>query len=163
LRHALHGRLHHRGCDGGRAQVTAALADPAQAALEGGRLAQERAESGDRVHPGLGHRAVRHAPVRGHARPHDPALLQAQLVLLRLADDGRRQLAAERALGQMPGADHVALLVHERAYHQAAGQPCIRALERGGGDHRGGQTALHVRGAAPVDPSVQQLGAEGVV
>ncbi len=66
----------------------AARAEPPQPSLERGHLAQQSAERADRVHAGLGHRAVRHAPVRGHARPHHAALLEAQLVLLGLADDG---------------------------------------------------------------------------
>src|SRR5215470_16208465 len=38
-----------------RLEVAAPLAEPAQPAFERGRLAQHRAEAGDRIEPGLGH------------------------------------------------------------------------------------------------------------
>src|SRR5256885_7309506 len=54
--------------------------------------------------------------------PDDPALLEAELVLLGLADDGRIQLAADRGRAEVLDAEHVPLFVHERAQDQAAAE-----------------------------------------
>src|SRR3989449_4892198 len=56
--------------------------------------------------------------------------------------------------------EHVALLVGERADDETSVELRAASLDRRPGDHRGGEAALHVGGPAPVDPTVDQLGAE---
>ena len=137
------------------------LAELAQLLLEGGHFSQERAERGDRIGARLGHGAVGHVAPGPDARPHHPALLEAELVLFGLADDGGVELAAGGRLDEVADADHAVLLVDEGAHDQLAGRRDVRALEGGQRHHGRGEPALHVRGAAPVDPSVAQLAPEG--
>ena len=68
--------------------------------------------------------------------------------------------APERRRAQMLGADHVAFLVDQRADDEAPAEARATSLDGGGGDHRGGEAALHVGAAAAVDPAVDQVGAE---
>src|SRR5207247_9539819 len=114
----------------------------------------------DRVRPRLGHRAGGHPAADQDARPDDTALLEANLVLLRLADDRRGKLAPERRRAEVARPEHVALLVGERADEETSVELRAASLDRRPGDHRGGEAALHVGGPAPVDPTVDQLGAE---
>ena len=60
-----------------------------------GQSREELARGGDRVDAGVGHRPVRHPAVDGDTRPEDTLLLEAELVLLRLADDGGGDAPAE--------------------------------------------------------------------
>src|SRR5262245_22062481 len=96
-----------------------------------------------------------------HPRPHDAALLEAELVLLGLADDRRVELAPDRGRAQMLGADHVAFLVDQRADDEPAVERDAAALDRRRRHHPRRQAALHVGGAAPVDSAVDEIGAEG--
>ena len=66
----------------------------------------------------------------------------------------------QRRGAQMLGADHVAFLVDQRADDEAAAETRATTLDGGGGDHRRGETTLHVGAAAAVDPAVDQVGAE---
>ena len=138
-------------------------AERAQAPLEPRDLGEQRAEGADRVHARLGHRAVRHPPADEDARPDDAALLEAQLVLLGLADDRGVELAAGRRRAEVLRAEHVALLVDQRADDELAAEGGAAPLDRRGGEHRGGEPALHVGRPASVDAPVHELGAEGRV
>src|SRR5439155_15703284 len=92
--------------------------------------------------------------------PDDAALLEADLILLGLADDRRGQLASERRRAEVSHPEHVAFLVDERADDETSVERRAASLDRRPGDHRGREAALHVGGPAPVDPAVDQLGAE---
>jgi hypothetical protein len=129
-------------------------------ALECGCGGQQPAEPCDRVDARLGHRPMGHLAAHAKPRPDDTALLEAQLVLLRLADDRGIELAPDRRGAEVPHADHAVLLVHQRAHHQLAPQRHARPLDGRRSDHRGGQPALHVRGPPAVDPVVHEIGRE---
>jgi hypothetical protein len=102
-----------------------------------------------------------HLAAHAEARPDDAALLEAQLVLLGLADDGGVELTADRGVDEVPHADHAVFLVDEGAHHELAPRRDPGADEGGGGDHGGGEPALHVGGAPPVDAAVHHLGPNG--
>src|SRR5262249_10939093 len=57
----------------------------------------------------------------------------------------------------MARADHVAFLVHQRANDERTLDPDATALDRGGGDHRRREPALHVGGAASPDAAVTDV------
>ena len=103
---------------------------------------------------------MRHAAVDRDARPDHAPLLEAQLVLLGLADDRRAEPTADRGRAQVLDPEHVAFLVDERADDEAAVERGGASLDGDGRDHRRRQAALHVRGSPPVDAAVDQLGAE---
>ena len=140
--------------------MLALRAELAQTLLERGDLAQQRADARDGIHARFRHGAVCHAAAHGHARPHHAALLEAQLVLLGLADDRRVELAPDRGGAQVARADHVAFLVDERADDEPAPQVRAAPLERGGCDHRRRQAGFHIGGAAAIDAAVDQVGVE---
>ena len=135
----------------GHAEEAAPPDSPPEPALELGQPGQELARGGDRVHAGVRHRPVRHAAVDGDARPEDALLLEAELVLLRLADDGGGDAAAEGRRGEVLRAGHRVFLVHQRGDHEPPGDRDPGAAHGGRGHHRGRQPALHVRAAPPVE------------
>ena len=147
-------RTHGGRCHRGRAEVRAGPAEPAEATLEPRRLAQHGAQCGDGIGSGLGHRAVSHAAAHGHAGPDHTALLEAQLVLLRLADHRGGQRPAERRAAEMASADHVALLVHQCAHNEGPLKTGATPLDGGGRNHRRGKPALHVGSATSPDAAV---------
>ena len=140
----------------------ALAAELPQAALEARKLVEQRAERRDRIHSGLRHRPVGHTPVNRHSRPHDAALLQTELVLLGLADDRRVELAPDRCRAEMLGPEHVAFLVDQRADDEPTVDRDAAALDGRRRHHRRRQTALHVGGAAPVDPAVPHMAPEWI-
>ena len=135
----------------GHAEEAAPPDSPTDPALELGQPGEELPGGGDRVHAGVRHGPVRHAPVDGDARPQDPLLLETELVLLRLADDGRGDGAAEGRRGEVLRARHRVFLVHERGDHQPAGERHPGAAHGGRRHHRRRQPALHVRASPPVE------------
>src|SRR5215831_5055866 len=98
-----------------------------------------------------------HAAARRHTRPHHAALLETELFLLGLTDDGRVELAPDRRGTEMPGPEHVAFLVHERSNHEAAPERCVASLDGSRRYHGRRQTTLHVGGASTVDAPVHQI------
>ncbi|MPL95501.1 hypothetical protein SDC9_41672 [bioreactor metagenome] len=129
-------------------------------------LGEHRPHVADRAVTEEGHRAMRNAPLRLDLGPPHAAVAKADPVLVQgLGDDDvvhppGREIAAFRKPGD--AAEAARFLVRRRRDLDRAGEIGAGGKEGLGGDHRACEAALHVAGAAAIDPAVDQLGPERV-
>ena len=119
---AAHRRAQNGGGDAGLAQelVLAMRSDLRRFQLP--HCYQELGHGIGRVDAGERHRAVGHLACSCDPHPHNALLTDAEVVLLRLADDGRVHVVGPALLHKMFDADHVALFVADRADEDVAAQ-----------------------------------------
>src|SRR5215211_2314936 len=111
----------------------------------------EPCRPGDGVDAASGHGPVRHLAPHRDLDPQSALLLDAELVLLRLADDGAVHPFRVTPLDEAFDPGHHPLLVHRMAENDPAGKRHSRVLDRTHRHDRRSQVPLRVARAPPVD------------
>src|SRR5215218_2963936 len=106
------------------------------------------------------HRPMRHLSTDGYLDAQRALLLDAELVLLRLADNGAVHPFGVPSLDEALDSDHHPLLIHRVAEDEFARERNIRVLDRLDGHDRRRQVPLRVAGPPPVETVPDQLGPE---
>ncbi len=110
--------------------------------------------------PLSGHRPVRHLAPYRDPDAQGALLLDADLVLLRLADHGGVHPFCVPPLDERLDPGHHPLLVHRMTQDEPAGKRYARVLDRPHRHDRGRQVPLRVASPAPVDAAPDPLGPE---
>src|SRR5215217_918989 len=115
---------------------------------------------GDGVDSAQRHRPVRHLSTEGDLDPQSALLLYAELVLLRLADDGAFHPFCVTLLDKALDPGHHPLLVHRVAEDEFARKRYTRVFDRLDGYDGRRQVPLRVARPPPVDAVPDPLGPE---
>src|SRR5215212_1884102 len=120
----------------------------------------EARRPGDGVHAAQRHRPVRHLSAEGDLDAQSALLLDAELILLRLADDGAVHPLSASPLDEALDPGHHPLLVHRMAKDEFAAQWYSRVFDRLDGNNRRRQVPLRIARPPPVDAFPYLLGPE---